>query len=91
MSLIRRKPDEKPKHTLINLHDAAAMLNLDESTIRKGCAGTAHLTKVRQGTGKRQRISLLLDEVEDHIHSLVEYARSKNTGAASSRLHEQND
>jgi hypothetical protein len=56
MSLIKRK-------TLIGLCCAAALLDLDESTIRKGGCGTEGLTQIRRGTGKRQRISLILEEV----------------------------
>jgi hypothetical protein len=83
MSLIRR--GERQKVTLIRLKQAAEMLNLDESTVRKGCAGTAHLTKVRQGSGRRQRISLVLEEVEAHIESLVRYAREHNPESAARR------
>ena len=82
MSLIRRKKQTlKVTYTgpvLIRLQQAADILCLDESTIRKGAAGTAHLTKVRQGAGKRQRICLILGEVEAHVASLVEHARSLN-------------
>lgn len=56
MSLIR-------KQTLIGLCCAAALLDLDESTIRKGKCGTDSLTQVRKGSGKRQRVSLILEEV----------------------------
>lgn len=56
MSLIR-------KQTLINLCCAARMLDLDESTLRKGQAGTSGLTQVRRGNGRRQRVSLILEEV----------------------------
>lgn len=49
--------------TLINLCCAAVLLNLDESSIRKGLCGTENLTLIRRGTGKRQRISLILEEV----------------------------
>jgi hypothetical protein len=56
MSLIRRK-------TLIAPCCAAMILDLDESTLRKGQAGTESLTQVRRGNGKRQRISFILEEV----------------------------
>jgi hypothetical protein len=56
MSLIR-------KQTLIGLCCASALLDLDESTIRKGGCGTEGLTLIRRGTGKRQRVSLILEEV----------------------------
>jgi len=52
MSLIR-------KQTLINLCCAARMLDLDESTLRKGQAGTESLTQVRRGNGRRQRVSFI--------------------------------
>jgi hypothetical protein len=58
MSLIRRQ-----SQTLISPCCAAAILDLDESTIRKGLAGTENLTPVRRGHGKRQRISFILEEV----------------------------
>jgi hypothetical protein len=74
MSLIRRKQPEQAV-TLITLREAAEMLRLDESTIRKGRAGTDVLTLVRQGRGKRQPIFLVREEVEAHIKSLVEHAR----------------
>ncbi|MFL6285725.1 MAG: hypothetical protein ACJ74Q_21515 [Pyrinomonadaceae bacterium] len=77
MSLIRRTPEVKEKVTLITLREAAEMLRLDESTIRKRRAGTDSLTLVRQGTGKRQPIFLIREEVEAHIQSLVEHARAQ--------------
>lgn len=75
-SLIRRKP-ARPEETvtLMTLKDAAAMLCLTPSAVRQGKAGTAHLTKVRQGEGKRQPIFLVREEVEAHIRSLVDHAR----------------
>lgn len=75
MSLIRRNPPEKEQVTLITLREAAELLRLDESTIRKGRAGTDVLTLVRQGRGKRQPIFLIREEVEAHIASMVEHAR----------------
>ena len=39
------------------------MLDLDESTLRKGLAGTESLTQVRRGSGKRQRLSFILEEI----------------------------
>ena len=78
MSLIRRKKQqlEYTGPRLIPLRQAAEILCLDESTVRKGEAGTAHLKRVRQGTGQRQRIFLILEEVQAHIESLIEHARS---------------
>jgi hypothetical protein len=75
MSLIRRKPPEKEPVTLITLQEAAEMLRLNESTIRKRMAGTDVLRLVRQGTGQRRRIFLIREEVEAHIRELVEDAR----------------
>jgi hypothetical protein len=58
--------------------EAAEMLRLDESTIRQRKAGTDTLTLVRQGSGKRQPIFLVREEVEAHIASMVERARACN-------------
>jgi hypothetical protein len=77
VSLIRRKQPQAEPVTLITLREAAEMLRLDESTIRKGRAGTDVLTLVRQGRGKRQPIFLIREEVEGHIASMVEHARSQ--------------
>jgi hypothetical protein len=77
VSLIRRTSGAKEKVTLIPLREAAEMLRLDESTIRQCKAGTDTLTLVRQGSGKRQPIFLIREEVEAHIEGLVEYARSQ--------------
>jgi hypothetical protein len=60
MSLIKSK-----SQTLIPPCCAATLLDLDESTIRKGLAGTESLTPIRRGHGKRQRISYILEEVID--------------------------
>ncbi len=51
------------RQTLIAPCCAAVILDLDESSLRKGCAGTETLTQVRRGHGKRQRISFILEEV----------------------------
>jgi hypothetical protein len=75
--MIRRKPESKEKVTLITLREAAELLRLDESTIRQRKAGTDSLTLVRQGTGKRQPIFLIREEVEAHIESLVNNARAR--------------
>ncbi len=58
MSLIKRK-----SQTLIAPCCAGMILDLDESTLRKGQAGTENLTQVRRGNGKRQRVSFILEEV----------------------------
>jgi hypothetical protein len=81
MSLIRRKRQVELL-TLITLREAAEMLRLDESTVRQRKAGTGSLTLVRQGTGKRQPIFLIREEVEAHIQSLVEHARRLNVSPA---------
>jgi hypothetical protein len=78
MSLIRRKPKaDTVSSPFIPLRDVALMLCLDESTIRKGKAGTDHFTLIRQGTGERQRIFLLKSEVEAHLAGLINYALEK--------------
>ena len=51
MSLIRKS------ETLIGVCCASTLLDLDESTLRKGQAGTESLTQIRHGNGKRQRVS----------------------------------
>jgi hypothetical protein len=77
--LIRRKQQEpEPTPTLITLKQAAEMLCLTPSAIRQRKAGTDVLTLVRQGTGKRQPIFLIKEEVEMHIRSLVDHARRQN-------------
>jgi len=58
MSLIR-----KQSQTFIAPCCAARMLDLDESTLRKGLAGTESLTQIRHGNGKRQRIHFILEEI----------------------------
>ncbi len=58
MSLINRK-----SQTLVAPCCAAMLLDLDESTLRKGKAGTESLTQVRRGNGKRQRVSFILEEI----------------------------
>ncbi|MBA3632635.1 MAG: hypothetical protein H0W58_07485 [Acidobacteria bacterium] len=58
MSLINRK-----SQTLVAPCCAAMLLDLDESTLRKGKAGTESLTQVRRGSGKRQRVSFILEEI----------------------------
>lgn len=51
------------KQTLIAPCCAGMLLDLDESTLRKGKAGTENLTQIRRGNGKRQRVSFILEEV----------------------------
>lgn len=71
MSLTRRK-------TLISPCCAAVLLDLDESTLRKGQAGTESLTQVRRGNGKRQRISFILEEVIALQSEWIRSAQSSN-------------
>lgn len=65
------------KQILIAPCCAARMLDLDESSLRKGCAGTENLTKVRRGHGKRQRISFILEEIIELKIEWIEAARAK--------------
>jgi len=58
MSLINRK-----SQTLIAPCCASRLLDLDESTLRKGQAGTESLTQIRHGNGRRQRIHFILEEI----------------------------
>jgi hypothetical protein len=68
MSLIHRQ-------TLIAPCCAAVILNLDESTLRKGLAGTESLTQVRRGHGKRQRVSFILEEILELKTEWIEAAQ----------------
>ena len=79
MSLIK-------KQTLIGLCCAARLLDLDESTIRKGLCGTDLLTRVRRGSGKRQRVSLILEEVIALKAEQIESSRRPLT-SNSKKLH----
>jgi hypothetical protein len=82
MGLIRRKKAgasaDASREKLITLREAAERLRLDESTLRKRQAGTAHLTLVRQGTGQRRRIFLVESEVEAHVREMIARARLLN-------------
>lgn len=75
MSLINRKSP-----TLISPCCAGALLNLDESTLRKGQAGTESLTQVRRGHGKRQRISFILEEIIQLKSDWIAAAQKPNRG-----------
>lgn len=68
MSLIKRQ-------TLIAPCCAGILLDLHESTLRKGQAGTESLTQVRRGNGKRQRVSFILEEVLELRAEWIEAAR----------------
>ncbi len=73
MSLINRK-----SQTLVAPCCAAMLLDLDESTLRKGKAGTESLTQVRRGNGKRQRISFILEEIIRLKTEWIEAAQKPN-------------
>ena len=73
MSLMR-----KVSETLIAPCCAAALLDLDESSLRKGCAGTENLTQVRHGSGKRQRIHFIPEEIISLKSGWIEAARKTN-------------
>lgn len=73
MSLIKRK-----SQTLIAPCCAGMILDLDESTVRKGQAGTENLTQVRRGNGKRQRVSFILEEVLQLKTEWIEAAQKTN-------------
>jgi len=66
------------KQTLIAPCCAGMILDLDESTLRKGKAGTELLTQVRRGDGKRQRVSFILEEVLQLKSEWIEAARKTN-------------
>ncbi len=78
MSLINRK-----SQTLVAPCCAAMLLDLDESTLRKGKAGTESLTQVRRGNGKRQRISFILEEI---ILLKIEWIEAAQKQGAKFRL-----
>ena len=77
MSLIRKKTTENK--TLINLCCAARLLNLDESTVRKGLCGTDVLTQidVSKPFAKKRRISLILEEVIELKTKWIESSRAE--------------
>ena len=66
------------KQTLIAPCCAGTLLDLDESTLRKGKAGTELLTHVRRGHGKRQRVSFILEEVLELKAEWIEAAQKTN-------------
>ena len=72
MSLIRKS------ETLIGVCCASVLLDLDESTLRKGHAGTESLTQVRHGNGKRQRVHFILEEIISLKIEWIEAARRTN-------------
>ena len=74
MSLLKKR-----SQTLIPPCCAATVLDLDESTLRKGLAGTEGLTQVRRGNGKRQRISFILEEILDLKIAWIEAAQARSS------------
>ena len=73
MSLIRKK-----SQTLIPVCCASILLELSESSLLKGVAGTENLTRVRRGNGKRQRVSFVLEEVITLKSEWIEAAQKPN-------------
>ena len=71
MSLINRQ-------TLIAPCCAGTLLDLNESTLRKGKGGTESLTRIPSGYGKRQRIHFILEEVLELKSEWIEAARKTN-------------
>ena len=64
--------------TLIASCCAAVLLDLSESSLLKGCAGTENLTQVRRGHGeKRQRVSFIFEEVLQLKAEWIEAARAQ--------------
>lgn len=59
---------------LIPLREAADLLGLDPSTIRKRSAGTAQLTVVHQG----RKLFLVRGEIIAHRRKLIDDARRRN-------------
>ena len=73
MSLINRE-----RATLIAPCCAGTLLDLDESTLRKGQSGTGNPTRVRHGGGKRQRVHFILEEVISLKIERIEAARKRD-------------
>jgi len=65
---------ESDLDALIPLREAAGMLGLDPSTIRKRAAGTANLTIVLQG----RKFFLVRAEIIAHRRKLIDDARQQN-------------
>ncbi len=65
------------KQTLIAPCCAGSLLNLHESTLRKGQAGTHGLTQIRRGNGKRQRVSFILEEVLQLKSEWIQLAQNR--------------
>jgi hypothetical protein len=65
---------ESDLEALIPLREAAGMLGLDPSTIRKRAAGTANLTIILQG----RKCFLVRAEIIAHRRKLIDDARQQN-------------
>ncbi|MBC8032277.1 MAG: hypothetical protein H7Z16_19495 [Pyrinomonadaceae bacterium] len=65
---------ESDLEALIPLREAAKLLGLDPSTIRKRSAGTANLTVVHQG----RKLFLVRGEIIAHRRKLIDDARQRN-------------
>ena len=65
------------KQTLIAPCCAGTLLDLDESTLRKGTAGTENLTRVKCGSGLRQRTHFILEEIIALKAEWIEAAQRK--------------
>ncbi|MEK6281588.1 MAG: hypothetical protein AABN95_14635 [Acidobacteriota bacterium] len=65
---------ESDMEVLVPLREAAQLLGLDPSTIRKRSAGTAHLTIVHQG----RKLFLVRGEIIAHRRKLIDDARLRN-------------
>ncbi len=65
---------ESDLEALIPLREAAGMLGLDPSTIRKRAAGTADLTIILQG----RKFFLVRSEIIAHRRKLIDDARQRN-------------
>lgn len=82
MSLVRRKPQQPPDapdadEDMIDVKEAARILGLESSTVRKGLAGTGDLMRVRMGNSQKPRIRFLRSEVESFKQRLIDNARAQ--------------
>jgi hypothetical protein len=73
MSSVRFKVAESDQDDFIPLSEAARMLGLDPSTIRKRKAGTETLTIIPQG----KKFFMIRGEIIAHRQKLVEDARRR--------------
>lgn len=79
------------KQTLIGLCCAARLLDLSESAIRQQKCGTEKLTQIRRGTGARQRVSLVLEEVIALKAEWIEAAQKKPVRLSADRKLKKNN